>query len=269
MKVRPFSDIHLEFGDYRIPEMEDDKNTVLVLAGDITVASDYNRMMFRFKPFIEDCCDRFRHVIMVMGNHEHYNGVFHKSDEVIVHYTNHLANFTLLNNESIQLDNVCFIGATLWTDCGSESTASPMAVMHWSGMSDSQVIAYMEYPAFPLHCVREEHERARSYVYRKLKGAKSLGYKAVLITHHAPSLQSIGDEYKTHSLNKFFASDMVLNLVDAGVDLCIHGHMHDAKNYDLASGISNAKVVCNPRGYHGYESKPEARGFNDKLILEI
>lgn len=269
MKIRPFSDIHLEFGNYRIPLLPEDKETILVLAGDITVASHDNYMMFRFKPFIEDCCARFREVIMVMGNHEHYNGDFHKSEARIDLYTDHLANFTLLNNSSVQFDNVRFVGSTLWTDCGSAEAASPMAVMHWSGMSDSQVISYMEYPAFPLHCVREEHERARAFIYRKIKRAKDEKCKAVLITHHAPSLQSISEGYKNHSLNKFFASDMVLNLVDAGVDLCIHGHMHNAMNYDLASGISTAKVVCNPRGYHGYESKPETRGFNENLILEI
>jgi predicted phosphodiesterase len=266
MKIRPFSDIHLEFGDYRIPPMEDDKNTVLVLAGDITVASHSNYMMFRFKPFIEDCCTRFKQVLMIMGNHEHYNGNFHKSAELIRLYADHLENFELLDNSKFQLDNVCFIGTTLWTDCGKNT---PLAKMHWNGMNDSHVIQYMEFPNFPVECAMEEHDRALKYIKYRSKWAKSLGYKLVLITHHAPSMQSVLDEYKTHSLNKFFASDIVLDLVDAGVDLCIHGHMHNALNYDLASGISNAKVVCNPRGYHGYESKPEARGFNDKLILEI
>lgn len=266
MKIRPFSDIHLEFGDYRIPHLDDDKNTILVLAGDITVASHTNYMMLRFKPFIEDCCERFKKVLMIMGNHEHYNGDFHKSVEIISLYTDHLYNFVLLNNTAEIVEDVWFIGTTLWTDCGNNHA---LAKLHWNGMSDSTAISYMEYPNFPVECVIEEHNRAKNYALSIIELAKSCGKKAVLITHHAPSMQSISDDYKNHSLNKFFASDMVLDLVDAGVDLCIHGHMHNAMDYALANGISKARVVCNPRGYHGYESKPETRGFNDRLILEI
>lgn len=270
MKIRVFSDIHLEFGDYVIPPLDGDKDTVLVLAGDITVASNFDLMTRVFDPFMQRASKQFAYVIMIAGNHEHYNGNFHLTHQLLEQVTSKYANVRLLDNSLVVIDGVAFLGATLWTDCGSQADLDPMANMHWKGMNDHECISYMEFSSFPVSCVREEHLRSVKFIKKELVECKTLGArKTVLVTHHAPSKQSILPIYATHSLNKFFASDLVLDLVDAGVDLCIHGHMHNAFRYKLASGISEAEVVCNPRGYHGYESKPETRGFNDKLVLEI
>lgn len=269
MKIRPFSDLHLEFGMYEIPPLPDDKETVLVLAGDITVATDTKLMQLRFRPFMQKCAEQFKYVVMVMGNHEHYQGNFHHSFRRIVAQINDLPNVFLLEDDSVLLDGIRFIGATLWTDCGNREDLHPASKLHWNGMSDSVVIDCGRLKGFPVEKVREAHLASRAYIMSEVRIAKIMEQKAVLVVHHAPSYQSISKDYTNHPLNKFFASDMVLELVDAGVDLCIHGHMHDAKRYKLASAISEAEVVCNPRGYHGYESKPETRGFNDKLVLEI
>lgn len=274
MKIRPFSDLHLEFKSYDIPELDTDKDSVLVLAGDIIVASHSNYMFYRFKKLIDKCSKQFKHIVMVMGNHEHYDGKFQETADLIMNITADVTNFTLLDNENVVIDDVCFIGSTLWTDCGGKAEAHPTATMHWNSMSDSVVIKYYvpklnEYKNFPVDKMREEHLKSVEYILKAIAEAKNLGYKAVLVTHHLPTLQSIPKEFVGHALNKFYASDLALDLVDAGVDLCIHGHSHDAVNYPLANAISNARVVSNPRGYAGYEKNPVDRGFNDKLVLEI
>ena len=69
MLVRLYSDIHLEFGDFVIPPVDGDDETVLVLAGDITVGDKH-------KNFILDACDQFKHVIYVHGNHEYYRNEY-------------------------------------------------------------------------------------------------------------------------------------------------------------------------------------------------
>ena len=76
MFLQIMSDLHCEFGYFDIQNAEAD---VLVLAGDIGIASK----SYTFEPFIEEACSSFEHVIMVMGNHEHYHGDINKSFSLI------------------------------------------------------------------------------------------------------------------------------------------------------------------------------------------
>ena len=71
LKLRIFSDIHLEFGDYNVRPQPSDHETVLVLAGDIGIVHKASQLEGRYGPFLERCSQQFRHVVLVMGNHEH------------------------------------------------------------------------------------------------------------------------------------------------------------------------------------------------------
>ena len=75
MKMRFMSDLHLEFGPFEIPTLDDDADTVLVLAGDVAPA----KRPALYKDFIRDAVSRFKHVIWIQGNHEHYGGSFQRS----------------------------------------------------------------------------------------------------------------------------------------------------------------------------------------------
>ena len=74
MKIRMLSDLHLEFHDYRVAPMPDDKETVLVLEGDIGCIHGNREQYLKLCDFIGYCSSKFREVIWVMGNHEHYKG---------------------------------------------------------------------------------------------------------------------------------------------------------------------------------------------------
>jgi predicted phosphodiesterase len=101
MKIKLVSDLHLEFSDINI--QNNDNCDVLILAGDIMVASDlhdhpaadfnpYSQGAFadlgrkqqrvqRFRDFLKRCSFQFPHVIYIMGNHEFYHGRFYDSIE--------------------------------------------------------------------------------------------------------------------------------------------------------------------------------------------
>ena len=81
MKVRYFSDLHLEFADINIQNQNG--ADVLILSGDIMVATDVNdRDVYdlagensksnRYHAFMQRCSARFPHVIYIAGNHESY-----------------------------------------------------------------------------------------------------------------------------------------------------------------------------------------------------
>lgn len=70
MKIRIYSDIHQELHRedklFDIPLLDDDKNTVLILAGDI----DYLKFGLELA---NRHSEQFKAVIYVPGNHEYYN----------------------------------------------------------------------------------------------------------------------------------------------------------------------------------------------------
>ena len=119
MLVRYLSDIHLEFGWHELMSLEEDKDTVLVLAGDVgTVAGRHGGGMEVLGRFLVDASVRFRAVVYVLGNHEFYNDCF---DSARIDLYNKiielgLTNVFLLEDTSVVFDDVAFVGATLWTD---------------------------------------------------------------------------------------------------------------------------------------------------------
>ena len=71
MFVRYMSDIHLEFGWMQLLSVPEDKDTVLVLAGDIGLIFNQDQLDTLGR-FLVDASVQFRAVIYVLGNHEHY-----------------------------------------------------------------------------------------------------------------------------------------------------------------------------------------------------
>ena len=86
----------------------------------------------------------------------------------------------------------------------------------------------------------------------------------MVITHHAPSRQSIHPRYADSLLNACFVSDAEHVLGAARAQLWIHGHTHDSFDY----AVHGTRVVCNPRGYAqaGVNENPH---FDQDLIIEV
>jgi hypothetical protein len=74
----------------------------------------------------------------------------------------------------------------------------------------------------------------------------------VIITHHAPTSVSIADHYKHDRLmNGAYYSDLSDFILDhPQIKYWTHGHMHNSSDYM----VGDCRVICNPRGYFGYET---------------
>ena len=73
---------------------------------------------------------------------------------------------------------------------------------------------------------------------------------------------SVSARFNTDSLSPAFASRLELVIEEFAPALWIHGHTHDAFDYE----IYGTRVVCNPRGY---PEEAERYGFDTQLIVEI
>jgi predicted phosphodiesterase len=136
MKIQLASDLHLEFADVMIKN--ESNADVLILSGDILVADDLRnqpadlsladipdegygraRRALRYRDFFQRVSFQFKHVIYIMGNHEHYHGKFDKSADIIrdtLGYLN-IHNVYLLDRDTKLIDDVHFIGGTMYWKC--------------------------------------------------------------------------------------------------------------------------------------------------------
>ena len=266
MKVTVVSDLHWEFGDLTLPGGD-----VLIIAGDACEArylnkSAYNpdaqhnsikdphRQAGRFYRFFEEECSKYRKTIMVMGNHEHYGNRFDKTYDQM--RDNLPAHVQLLEKETVEIDGVLFIGATLWTDCNK---GDGLTMFHLNnGMSDYRFITMKNgsiYHKLTPERTAEEHMRTKEYIQQVLRNNKEreTPLPVVMVTHMAPSKLSIKPKYEhDHLMNGGYSSDLSQLMLDHPEILAWHhGHTHDEFKYQ----IGNTWVLCNPRGYCGYESR--------------
>lgn len=251
MKVRFVSDLHLEFAPYTLPSHEEDDQSVLVIAGDLTLPNKPSIMTDRALPFFQDVCARFRRVLVVLGNHEFYGGsIVRTADKYRDFLKDNDLDVVVLDRSAWTEDDVMFIGATLWTDC---NRGDPLSGFLWGQMSDSKQIrvgpskttAY-QYKYSASHTM-SEHIKDSTYIWEMVKRAKDMGLKTVVVTHHAPTMASIAPRFVGNNFNMFYASDMSEKIFDNEPDVMLHGHIHAASDYF----IGDTHVMCNPKGYPG------------------
>lgn len=101
------------------------------------------------------------------------------------------------------------------------------------------------------------HKKSINFIEKTCQKYKDK--KIVIVTHHAPSLKSISEEYKNDLLSAAFASNLeYLFERYPNIKLWCHGHVHNSVDYKLG----NARVIANPLGY-GNENK----NFDSKGIM--
>jgi len=300
MKIAICSDIHLEFSDINLQNTEN--ADVLILGGDICVAADLGRpdphgfmegaRSNRIVDFFKRCSFQFPHVIYIMGNHEHYHGDFATSGNKLKSMleSNMLSNVYLLDKESKMIDDVTFIGGTLWTDMNKEDE---MTLLHIRGMmndfrcvKNSNRMVTRRVPLYKKdangeyihqkigeinsliedgHKMKEEistfcpedavvdHKQMLGYIQTIIEG--KFDQKFVVVGHHAPSRSSTHPRYAGEQLmNGGYSSSLDEYIIEhPQIKLWTHGHTHEDFDYMVGS----TRVICNPRGYDGYEERAD------------
>jgi hypothetical protein len=267
MKITECSDLHLELSDLTLPGGD-----VLILAGDIFEAKNLKRDMYnpkmvlleherkdlrpdRFYRFIEEeCSKKYREVILISGNHEHYGFRLQKTWS---HINSQLPdNVHLLENQTYTIDDVVFVGATLWTDMNKDDD---LTLWHMKSMMNDykQITMFNEvknvYHRLTPEKTVEEFYKSRDYIKHVVENDPAKTY--IVVTHHAPSKASIKPQYaNNHLMNGAYSSDLSNFILDhPQIKVWHHGHTHSNFSYM----VGNTWVSCNPRGYKGYEEQAE------------
>ncbi|MER8573346.1 metallophosphoesterase [Mesorhizobium sp. M1409] len=254
MKLWVLSDLHLDYED--MPPIPPTDADVCIVAGDVTngVSNALHWAEREIAPFMP--------TIFVAGNHEFYR--YSVVEQIEFARQARLSNVHFLENSSVVIGSVRFLGATLWTDFALDShTERDLA---WAmakaegGLSDYRAIAWQQSPheAFTASRSKQMHEASAAYIQHEL--ATAFDGRTVVVTHHAPHRNSVHERYAGSALNAAFASDMTALIEQGRPEIWVHGHTHDSFDYE----VGGTRIVCNPRGYGA-----ENPAFDPALVVEI
>ena len=266
MKIALYSDIHLERQSF-CPGPDAKAADVVVLAGDIgegTTGMYWAREHFLNQP-----------IVMVLGNHEFYGG---RDFDGFVDEARALAKqlgIHLLENDTVTIQGVRFLGATLWTDFqlfhkGPRDfrllkEAAQRKIKDYApgqilatrsakgGLESSAALT----PDASIH----RHWRSRYWLEQALpQGDRA---KTVVVTHHCASFHSIPPQFKDGAAS-IFSPTYASNLEHLGGScaLWIHGHVHESVDFDMGY----TRVLSNPLGYNSPDLGPQNPRFCDLVV---
>lgn len=251
VSIQYISDIHLEFiqNTQIILDKIIKTSDICVLAGDIGYPFENH-----YEEFLIGISKKFKHIILIHGNHEYYQlgknkgktmkQIINKTIEII--NINNLDNIYFLNNSYIDIDNIRFIGSTLWS-----LIKNPLFLIN-----DSK---YIE--EFNVEYFNNLYNSNVEILSNHIEKAKLDNKQVVIVTHHLPSYECIASKYKHYDINQCFASNSD-NLINSPVILWIFGHTHSP----IEKLINKVKCIANPIGYPGELINPD---FNKIIELEI
>lgn len=246
------------------PAMEGDLDSTLVIAGDLWYERKFlTRKYKNGTSWMQNMAKQFKYVVFVLGNHDYWKTNLSTEIEGIKKELSaqELTNVFVLENRTLVLDNVKFLGGTLWTDYNEHNI--PLMMDAPNLMNDYKKMRQgLKYgKAMPTHLYKI-HKETKSYIFNNaIKDNPE--QKLVVVTHMAPSEKSLEQRHIDNALpmNFLYVSNLEKEVSSSKIDLWFHGHLHEPVDYLLGT----TRVISNPRGYVGEFSK----SFNPEFRLEV
>ncbi|RKT01635.1 metallophosphoesterase [Chryseobacterium defluvii] len=248
MKIQVISDLHQEFGH---TDLSFNNADVVVLAGDVNLGTkgvDWIKTKIPDKP-----------VLYVLGNHEYYKGSYPKTLNKIKEAANG-SNVIVLEDDFADIGGIRFHGTTLWTDFSIFGDPMQYGMICQSVMNDYKKIKRdPSYSKMRTIDIFKIHQLSKMWLKESLGNSKEL--KNIVITHHAPSIRSVPEHFKSDPVTSAYASDLEDFIVEHQPLYWIHGHIHTPCRYT----IGKTEIICNPHGY----IDEKYNGYDKELIIEI
>ena len=247
LTIQIVSDLHIEYNNdapvdplhFITPSAD-----VLVMAGDIGSLYKYDQL----HSFIKDIVPFFKHVLYVPGNHEYYLPPKYEPKsldqlkQVLQNLENSFDNFTILDQNSVQIDNICIAGATLWSDLKCE------------------LPRFVRAHHMTTAIYKEHFESDLQYITDMIEYCSENNLKLICVTHHVPTFDATGDVFKDDRYSSLYCSDLNYLLEKDKVDTWICGHVH--YNFDFITE-NGCRVVGNQSG----KRKDNIQNFRKDFVI--
>jgi predicted phosphohydrolase len=279
MKLRAYSDLHEDhYAQYASskgesafwypPELPDDKDTILILAGDIWIGTKF--IEWAGFSWITKVAARFKQVLIVLGNHDYWPqgdlSILKGADKCNAMLQDRcLFNVHVLDCDIWTLDDTIFVGATLWTDMNKRD---PLAMhnmtnfMSFDGKIQYDTGANGTWSRFTSQKWVDLHDKHAKYIEFVVRNNSDK--QIVVITHHLPTYAACDPLYAADMSNAYYASelsDMILDNENIKYWFC--GHTHNTS--DIM--IGDCRVINRSVGYAGEHKEQE--GLIPHDVIEI
>jgi Icc-related predicted phosphoesterase len=267
-KIALASDLHLEFADINLQNHDD--CDILVLAGDIMISADLHdhpkphvpyaaellktlgsrqRKAQSYRNFLDRVSFQFPQVVIVAGNHEFYHGKWNQTIDIMRNECSVYPNVHFLEQDTLTIEDITFVGGTLWTDLNRGDPLTFHGVTNAS--NDYNTIRHDGLGYVKLRPAHTLGRHRQTLEYFKQVIDQQIDSTVVVVSHMAPSSMSIHEQYRhDRIMNGAYHSDLSEFILDRPqIKLWMHGHVHTDFDYK----IGDCRVVCNPRGYVGFE----------------
>jgi UDP-2,3-diacylglucosamine pyrophosphatase LpxH len=231
------SDLHIHHPSQIFSGFFDNPGEVLLLPGDVAPFIFYEDLV----PFFNKVSETWSHTFFVPGNHEFYGSELFNTRAKLMEFFKRYSNIYYLDKYLKIVNNKYFIGSILWTNMDGNNEITKLQSQ--LGMNDFQLIHYgSERKLSP-----DDTMMLFNVDFRWLERTiEKIDAEVIVITHHAPSFQSIAQQYKNSKINGAFASNLDDFILDhPAIKLWVHGHVHSDFDYK----IGDCRVVCHPMGY--------------------
>jgi predicted MPP superfamily phosphohydrolase len=285
LNIRECSDLHLEFyydlydssnakvQDHALkllPHLPTDKDTVLIVAGDLATAKQPQRIA----TFFELVVPRFKHVIYVIGNHEHYGmhmtETLPKIESTLQAASLDYSKMTVAGNDpkKVKIDGVTFLCGTMWTDYakGNEEVHAIVARCiadhrHIYKTNSNDTISKMP-PADMAAIFNTTIAKFEKWMNGKDNS------RTVIVTHHMPSMDAVDPQYmKDHTtrlLNHAFGTHLNEFILKHKPAMLFFGHTHTAYH----GKVGDSELHCNPLGYPN-EPTVYNNSYDTKTVYQV
>ena len=270
MKIHLISDIHIEM-DKNLRLTAPAEADVIIVAGDLANGTDGIT-------WIQENYSSEKTVIYIAGNHEFYDHEISVTKD-ITKAAAETDNIHFLDNQSVVIDGIRFIGTTLWTSFNDWADEGVIDYLHVQ-MNDYNYIKATEFYAneklvaqamliqkdFLSHnsAKRQHLMPVITYLlhldavqYLKTELGKPYDGKTIVVSHHAPSYNSVNPAKMEYEDAYASALDGLIIAHQDVITAWFHGHLHVPVNYT----ICGVPVISNPRDYPFYAWDPSVKEF--------
>lgn len=230
------SDLHLEFWNHS-PNLEN--IDVYIIAGDLAELKNCPKFILKL---LEEYPKL--NIVHVSGNHENYGTYIEKTDRILKELSNSYNRYHYLQNDSIVIKGIRFIGSTLWT---SLNNSDPLGVYHvQNGLNDFRYIRCNNGKSrFTPSKFVSLHREAKKYIFKTIEESEE---PTIVITHHCPhSLE----HNKVSNLWHAFQEDLYedINKLTKLPKYWLSGHRHQNDNIIIEYDNGSVNFISNCKGY--------------------
>lgn len=270
MLIFPISDLHLgmnkklanipaavEFFDF----LPTDEKVVIANAGD---TDDRLRGLVWWIRLLNELPENIE-VVYTPGNHEFYGANMDILCYDIAQLAAPVSRLHVLDGVYVfnhTIEDVDFIGGTLWTDFNKQSPGVMNAVQR--GMNDYNYIrAGNDSKVITTNRILNEHGVQCKEIFKELN--KNNGRTKVVITHHQPI--EISGGHATDALSYGYFSDLTEKLNECAnpPKLWISGHTHNSHYKKMKFTNGETEFVSNQYGY----PMEHTTGFSKNCIFKL